>query len=141
MSQSINPYESPSPVDHELCAGKRIVPSGLGIASTGLIIMSILHGIAVWDLAAMLSGTGIPDDKRFLSYYWLGSILPVGLIFIAALFMRQRRCLWICRVGAVLACIPFVTPVMYFGLPFGIWAAVLLFRPATVSQFARVSHD
>lgn len=38
-------------------------------------------------------------------------------------FLESHR---MARVGSVLACIPFVTPFIWLGIPFGIWALRLL---------------
>ncbi|MEM6474012.1 MAG: hypothetical protein AAF802_30965 [Planctomycetota bacterium] len=38
-------------------------------------------------------------------------------------------------IGSMLACIPFVTPFYFLGIPFGIWAFVLLADPAVRNSF------
>lgn len=58
-------------------------------------------------------------------------------IFIGALRMWEQRSLWFCRVIAIAACIPVVTPFVWIGVPFGLWAAALLFRKRAVIEFDR----
>jgi hypothetical protein len=58
-------------------------------------------------------------------------------ICIGATRMWELRSLWFCRMVAIAACIPVVTPLVWIGVPFGIWAAVLLFRKDVAAKFGR----
>lgn len=40
------------------------------------------------------------------------------------------------RVGSILACVPFVTPFIWLGIPFGIWALRLLADPEVRGAFS-----
>lgn len=75
----------------------------------------------------------------FVYFQRLGSGPPITLTVIAAAqlvglivisigaaklgFLESYR---MARVGSILACIPFVTPFIWLGIPFGIWALRLL---------------
>ena len=47
-------------------------------------------------------------------------------------FLESYR---LARLGSLLACIPFVTPFMLIGIPFGIWALWLLADPTVRRAF------
>ena len=48
-------------------------------------------------------------------------------------FLESYR---LARMGAILACIPLITPFIVFGIPFGIWALRLLADPAVRDSFS-----
>lgn len=54
--------------------------------------------------------------------------------------MRYMRSLHICRAAAVVACIPFLSPVVVLGIPLGIWAAVVLFQKRTAEEFGHTAN-
>lgn len=63
--------------------------------------------------------------------------VPSAFIFIGAWQMRRMRSLQLCRAAAIVACIPFLSPVIALGIPLGIWAAVVLFQKSTTEEFNR----
>lgn len=67
--------------------------------------------------------------------------LPSIVIFIGALRMRQMRSLRFCRVAAIMACIPIITPTVVVGIPLGIWATLVLFKPNTAAAFEQPAQD
>jgi hypothetical protein len=64
----------------------------------------------------------------------LGLLLS-ALILMGALKMQSLRSYEFCVTAAILALLPCVTPCCLIGLPFGIWALVVLRAPEVRSQF------
>ena len=64
----------------------------------------------------------------------LGLLLSV-LILIGAAKMRSLRSYEFSVTAAIVAMLPCVTPCCLLGLPFGIWALIVLTRPEVKSQF------
>jgi hypothetical protein len=58
-----------------------------------------------------------------------------GLIFFGAMKMQSLSSYSFAFVAAVLAMVPCMTPCCVIGLPFGIWALVVLNKPGIKSQF------
>lgn len=64
--------------------------------------------------------------------------LVIGiLVLLGALKMRQLRSHGLAMTAAILAMIPCLSPCCLLGLPFGIWALVVLSKPEVQSQFDR----
>ena len=67
------------------------------------------------------------------------SIIPAllgVLIIIAALKMKKLESKGLAMTGAILAMIPCVSPCCLLGLPFGIWALVVMGKDEVSSQFS-----
>ena len=60
-----------------------------------------------------------------------------ALIFVAGLHMRTLRSYSFCVVGAILACVPCSGPCYLLGIPFGLWALIVLNRPDVRDAFSR----
>lgn len=58
-----------------------------------------------------------------------------GIIFYSGLMMRQLKSYQLTRIGAVLAIIPCLGPCFVLGIPFGIWALVVLNKPGVKEMF------
>jgi len=64
------------------------------------------------------------------------SMLAVnGIIFFSGLTMRQLKNYQLARIGAALAIIPCLGPCYILGIPFGIWALVVLHKPGVKELF------
>lgn len=64
--------------------------------------------------------------------------LAIGiLVLVGALKMQKLRSRGLAMTTAILAMIPCVSPCCLLGLPFGIWALVVLSKPEVQSQFDR----
>jgi hypothetical protein len=53
-------------------------------------------------------------------------------------FMESYR---LARWGAILACIPIITPFLIWGLPFGIWALIVLEDPRVTKAFDAIKKE
>lgn len=65
-----------------------------------------------------------------------GQIACLLVIAIGAAKMGFLESLTLSRVAAFMACIPYVTPFLFLGIPFGIWALRLLNEPDIKAAFA-----
>jgi hypothetical protein len=138
-SAPINPYESPLQIDKE----RPDADAQAGLLwrlrgpTMGLIILagwqSFLLLVAVPSAALMLIH-GDREEFWTQSFVFVASIASPFILF-ASIRMRQMRSLKLCRIAAIMACIPFVTPGFCLGIPFGIWATIVLFMPNTVAAF------
>jgi hypothetical protein len=145
---SLNPYESPQPAKElpGLPIEENVLPSLRG-PSLGLVLLSGLQFFPL-VVAPFIAIAKILSSPRLWFAPWesedlwiaavqmlsgLGSIY----IFYGALQMRQTKNLTVCRRAAILACIPFLSPSIVLGIPFGIWATVVLFRKSVADEFNR----
>jgi hypothetical protein len=123
----------------------------------GLIVTAILNLVlALWSLVKLIFFhtdisqlySGIPqfNDPQVqqllhLAYGPLGIINSLFalamsvLVLIGAMKMQSLRSFGFAFAAAILAMIPCLTPCCVLGLPFGIWALVVLNKPEVKSQF------
>ena len=58
-----------------------------------------------------------------------------GFVAFSGKLMLDGKSHGICMAGAIISCIPVCTPCILLGIPFGIWAIVVLQQPAVKSAF------
>ncbi|EMI20856.1 membrane protein [Rhodopirellula maiorica SM1] len=58
-----------------------------------------------------------------------------SVILFAAIRMKSLRSYPLALTGAILAAIPCISPCYFIGIPFGIWAIVVLMRPEVKQAF------
>lgn len=149
MHAPLNPYESPQDA-HEppQIDPRQQLRARLGVPSLGLLVVS-WTGFAVWMLllvgwvAAALPhlGSGVGDAEEILG---VGVVVTGGFALLHAIMgivagrMRRLESLGVCRVAALFACVPLLSPGFIFGIPFGLWAIVVLCWPGTAAQFDQV---
>jgi hypothetical protein len=111
--------------------------------AVGLIVTSV-----VWITMA-LGGSGlflewiiVPNGDAGLrqsgiwSLGWLGASIVYSLLLIGGAFqMAAARGYAICMATAIGALVPFLGPCYVLGIPFGIWAIVVLRRPDVRAGF------
>jgi hypothetical protein len=78
-----------------------------------------------------------PDREALwsLPLGWLNAVSSV-FVLTGALKMRTLTSYRQARIAALAACIPLLSPAIYFGVPFGIWAVIVLNRPTIRSRFS-----
>lgn len=79
------------------------------------------------------------DPFFFLAFFV--STVSCFLIFRGARKMRRGEDYRRAKIAAILSCIPILSPIMYVGIPFGIWALVVLRRPDVRAEFQRRSDS
>jgi len=107
--------------------------------ATALIIMSSVHAtsVAIYLVSAgfVIAGGGVLVDG-ILGLTFLGiEFVALVCIAIGAAKLGFLESYRLARLAAVLACIPFITPFIVIGIPFGIWALRLLADPNVKSAF------
>jgi len=135
----INPY-SPPTSNPELNQDPRdLAKSRLSRPATALIIMASIHSVFVTIVlvsnAVAFASSNFHFDNAIDTA--LASIQLISLILIAigGAKMAFLESLPLARLGAVLACIPFLSPFIVLGIPFGIWALLLLNNPDNQAFF------
>jgi hypothetical protein len=116
-----------------------LVTAILGIAANGLGLF--LHVIGRGMMPPMPGMN--PDALRLIQMINgpMGAairIIPVAfgvLVLIGALRMQQLRNRGLAMTAAIVAMVPCFSPCCLLGLPFGIWAIIVLSKPEVQSQF------
>lgn len=124
-----NPFDPPASLDDESPGdrAKRLVSK----PATALIILSSIH--AVFDTIGLVNCVllfiqrhpfSTPEVINYVLLAMHFSSMIVISIGAAQLgHLKSRR--W-ARAGAILACVPMLTPFVVLGIPFGIWSLMLL---------------
>jgi len=144
---SINPYEPPS------------IDSQIGIEPKEQSIEQIRRRVSRPGTALLIMGSIAAVFPAIAIVGWLFNLLYIGFnavvasnLLVSLLFfacsvmisigggkMASMESYRLARLGAILACIPFVTPFIFLGIPFGIWALVLLYDPQVKAAFEAMS--
>lgn len=144
---SINPYEPPS------------IDSQIGIEPKEQSIEQIRRRVSRPGTALLIMGSIAAVFPAIAIVGWLFNLLYIGFnavvasnLLVSLLFfacsvmisigggkMASMESYRMARLGAILACIPFVTPFIFLGIPFGIWALVLLYDPEVKAAFEAMS--
>jgi hypothetical protein len=113
----------------------------IALLVTGILCIVAYAGLGMASLSAeMAAARGDHNPERTVAYRMggmLGVFLVVGwwaIIICAALQMKALRNHGFAMTGAILALIP-CNLAWVFGLPFGIWALVVLSKPEIKSAF------
>jgi hypothetical protein len=147
---SVNPYESPVECQSSPLAAQARPPIPwsiilLRVPAVVLIVLTTVQmlGLSIFAVRVLLflSRKPLTLSKLFLQNPEFTtpclSIACCLFICVGAAKMWELRFLWLCRVTALVACIPMVTPFIWIGVPFGIWSAILLFRKDVAAKFGR----
>ncbi len=136
----LNPYESPRevsepPVEH--------LPVAIVAESVRWPAMWLL-GLSGFQMVISIAFIGFglvahPFHELLKGQIW-GLLVLIGnlLLFCGAFQMLQLRHLKFCRLTALVAIIPFISPLCFVGIPFGIWALVVLAQPKVEAEFKRM---
>jgi hypothetical protein len=118
-----------------------IVTAALGMAANAVAL--ILHMMGRGFMPPMYGMN--PDALRIIQMVNgpLGAvvrIIPLAfgvLVLVGALRMQQLRNRGLAMTAAIVAMVPCFSPCCLLGLPFGIWALIVLSKPEVQSQFDR----
>jgi hypothetical protein len=143
MTDEINPYASPAIVNGQRPTEETAAISKLRGPSLGLLLLGgfvAIFGIAVLPLmllAALLVLLFPTFPKPNLDTLF---VVPMFLasypIVYGAWKMRYGNSYRWAYAAAVLTCIPVLSPFVYFGIPVGIWALIVLHRKDVKAAFA-----
>jgi hypothetical protein len=118
-----------------------MVAAGLGIAGS---LIGMLFTLASWGATPELPHGFDPDAARIIQAIAYGSIgislrvigIAVGIfILFGAIRMQKMTGHGLAMAAAIIAMIPCLSPCCLLGVPFGIWALVVLSKPEVKSQF------
>ncbi len=135
-----NPYAPPTP--HEPISNTPIQEAKRRLAqpATALIIMSSIHSVLlaiplVNECVRISQGVTLTAELRFTTATSFFHFLLMIFFSIGAAKMGFLESYRLGRISSLLACIPLVTPFYLLGIPFGIWAYVLLGKPKIKAAF------
>jgi hypothetical protein len=141
---SINPYEPPagdskSRYDPEKQTYEQI-RRRVSRPGTALMIMasiwSVFPAIALVSMVLELAVGGLSFKRIVPDFILMGSYFACLLVIaIGGAKMAFMESYPTARYGALLSCIPVISPFIVWGIPFGIWALVLLFDPEVKAAF------
>jgi hypothetical protein len=109
----------------------------------GLIVTSVVWiTMALGGSALFLEWIIDPDGESasrqgaMTSLAWLGASIGYSLALIGGAFrMSAARGYTICMATAIMALVPFLGPCYVLGIPFGIWALIVLRRADVRAAF------
>ena len=134
-----NPYAAPTTQVDLTCDVVEKAKPRLARPATALITMASTHSVfaaiflvcgTIDFLAGRMSAT--ESLPLFVVFAQFTSLVVIA---IGAAKMGFLESYTMARTAAILACIPFVTPFMIIGIPFGIWSLRLLAEPEIVQAF------
>lgn len=122
-----------------------MVTAGLGILFAVIGILMGLLGMGMAGMGGGMQGFGGEEIPSWLAPMMSGTFqivsnfigIAVGcLILFAAMQMKKLTNWGLSLAGAIVAMIPCVSPCCVLGLPFGIWALVVLLKPEVKASFS-----
>jgi hypothetical protein len=152
LSPQTNPYAAPQPVadfgeDERQAALRKVRGPSMGLlvlaiswallGGVGMLVMLATMVLVLqidWSDKSRLPGDG-PTLMECATLVLSGA--AAGFIAYGAWSMRRGRRYRISVAAAILACIPVISPWMYVGIPFGIWALLVLRKPDVRAAFKR----
>lgn len=144
MPEDVNPYASPAAVnevaeDPAAAALRRLRGPSLGLLLLGglVAIMGTLW-IPLMLVAALLT-LFFPSLSRGRAedLFMVPMLLASYPTVYCAWKMRSGNSYRWAYTAAVLSCIPVLSPFIYFGIPVGVWALIVLHRRDVKEAFAR----
>ena len=106
----------------------------IGMVGTALGLVLVFTGFGIASLGGRFSAAGMGAGA-------LGMVIRVaflilqGVITLAGYHMGRLRNYGLAISGSVLAIVPCVSPCCIVGIPFGIWALVVLLKPGVKASF------
>jgi hypothetical protein len=136
-----NPYASPTPLTgYGSSANPLMIPAIFLLVLSLLFVLLILASLPGQIIRLRAIDTSTPEGVGEL----IGSIVPLALwplmnlaIALGAISMIRLQSYRSAFTAAILAVIPVCSPCFLLGIPFGIWALVLLSRPDVRQRFTK----
>ena len=115
-------------------------------AILSLIIMSVIFVLNIIAVASSPDAIEPPDidaSERigfYIGYYGamfspLLNVIAQVVIMLGGIAMVRNKNIGLARTGAIVALIPCLSPFCIIGIPFGIWAVIVLFDPTVKAAF------
>lgn len=150
----LNPYESPrnhegQPPELEQSqnlarqrAEKLLNPPSIGLMLTAtihllLLALALANRQALMNAIELLTGElPLRSQADIFRMLLVGSAVSVAVI-VTGFRMRQLQSLRDSRVVAILCCVPMFSPLMFVGIPFGLWVLAVLSLRSVAREFDR----
>lgn len=129
-----NPYQSPASLDTDDPDPREQARAAVRIPAMCLVVLGSLTLL----LDVVIACNSRPGDFVAL----MGWIILAHIVtFVGAIEMLRLRSYAVARTAMVLACIPVLSPLAFIGIPFGIWGAVVLWKPHITAEFEKLELD
>lgn len=152
---NVNPYEPPS-VDSQLGPEsgeqsieeirRRVARPGTALMIMGSIA-SVFPAVNIIFATIFLFAQGL-DFRSVNALPIIYEIAANGVFFVIWLLisiggakMAFMESYSLARLAALIACIPFITPFIIIGIPFGVWGTILLNDPKVKTAFESVARN
>ncbi|WP_039963023.1 hypothetical protein [Rhodopirellula europaea] len=133
-----NPYRPPQS-DASFDLSHQAVRKRVSRPATALLIMASIHAVLVTIHLVSAGfvyyqqlGSGISLIATGTAAAQLVSMIVISIGAAKLGFLESYR---MARIGSILACVPLLTPFVWLGIPFGIWALRLLRDPEIRGAF------
>lgn len=144
MNAALNPYESPAAVEEltpeQLHAIRRKqLQLWLAVPALAFIVLGLVQGASAFALTVAFLSQQLP--ARDPDLFWMTLlILSDGLFMLAVVWagyrMHQLRSLVYVRGISLACCIPILSPFCLLGIPFAMWALIILSQRRAETFFA-----
>lgn len=134
MNSTPNPYESPAAVDEFspeqlLAIRRKQLQLWLAVPSLAFIVLGLSQGACAFALTVAFLSLQLPTADPDLLWMTLLTLLD-GLFMLAVFWagycMHQLRSIVYVRGISLACCIPILTPFGLLGIPFAMWALIVL---------------
>lgn len=131
MNSAINPYESPAPVADDQ---RHISPDEdrqqlqrlLFVPGLAFIVLGALQATFAFIVGVVWTVLFLRGAPNWLAVIAFANCLLMVNVALAGQRMLQLRSPLFVQVIALLCCLPYITPCYVVGLPFGLWATVVM---------------
>lgn len=140
-----NPYAPPISNVPRSVDDRDAIKARVSRPATALIVMASIQSVFLaiylvsWAIVVARSGSvsGVSVGVAVVCLQFVCTVLiAIGAAKLG--FLESHR---LARLGSLLACVPFVTPFIIVGIPFGIWSLRLLADPSVRQAFPDASPD
>lgn len=141
-----NPYQAPVSGRPQLGTeptGNPLLPPAIFIIVIVILYVPLFCVQLLGMFTSVYREINSKNSVEEIAGYVTGGILfPICILiahiitFRGAIHMLRLKNFGTARTAAIVACIPLCSPCMLFGIPFGIWALVLLYRPEVQAMFS-----
>src|SRR5262245_31985142 len=139
---NLNPYASPRELEPRALDARQAALNRLRGPSLGLLLLAL--PCSVWSLIAVpLFLMSVAHGEDLFQPHTIPAIMsPLGwLIAYGAWCMRRGVSYRFAMTSAILASLPLLSPCLWMGIPFGIWALVVLRRPDVRAAFVSTARS
>jgi hypothetical protein len=132
MNPAVNPYESPAAIDDDRplrtsrLEQRERLQQLLFLPGIAFLILGTLQATAAFILGVVWTWPFFLGHPNWLAVISFANCLLMVNVAIAGQRMLQLRSPQFVQVIALLCCFPYVTPLCFAGLPFGLWATIVM---------------